>query len=73
MNTSGVVPSAARTAVNAAGTTMIASLAAVNVNLIVWGRPVKDSGGTVTRNGSVNYVQSFDTNEKGAILRGRRD
>jgi len=73
MNNLGVVPSAARTAVNTAGNTMITSLATANVNLLVWGRPIKAEDGTVTRNGTANFVQTVDTNEKTAVLRGRRD
>lgn len=69
----GVIASGSRNVVNAAGAALISSVIAQNVNLIVWGRPVKDSAGNVTRDGSVNYVQGFDTNEKGCVLRGRRD
>lgn len=69
----GVIASGSRNVVNAAGTALIAAVVAQNVNLIVWGRPVKDSAGNVTRNGTVNYVQGFDAQEKGCILRGRRD
>lgn len=73
MNALGSVASATRTAINAAGATMIASLAAVNLNLIVWGRPLRAMDGTLIRTGTVNYVQAMDTNEKSAVLRGRRD
>ena len=69
----GVIAAGSRNVVNAAGAALIAAVIAQNVNLIVWGRPVKDSGGNVTRDGSVNFVQGFDAQEKGCILRGRRD
>lgn len=69
----GVISTGSRNVVNAAGTALIAAVIAQNVNLIVWGRPVKDSAGTVTRVGTVNYVQGFDAQEKGCVLRGRRD
>ena len=69
----GTIASATRTTVNTAGNTIISTVAGQNTNLIVWGRPLKDSQGNITRNGSVNFVQGFDTIEKGCILRGRRD
>jgi hypothetical protein len=73
MTTGGLVSATARTAYNSAGATLISALATVNVNLIVWGRPLKDGAGTVVRTGTVNYVTLCETNEKSAILRGRRD
>jgi hypothetical protein len=69
----GVVSAGTRGAINTAGSGLITALAGQNTNLIVWGRPLKNDAGTVTRNGSVNYVTTIETNEKGAVLRGRRD
>jgi hypothetical protein len=73
MTTGGAAASAARTAFNTAGNALMAALATVNVNLIVWGRPLFDDQGALLRNGSVNYVTAVETNEKLAVLRGRRD
>jgi len=74
MTSTGNVGSSIRTAINTAGNAMIAALVAGNMNLIVWGRPLKDPvTQAVTRAGTVNYVQAVDTGEKSAILRGRRD
>jgi hypothetical protein len=73
MTNAGVVAGATRTAINAAGATMMSTFASSGFDLIVWGRPVKDSGGTVTRQGTVNLVTAIETNEKSCILRGRRD
>lgn len=73
MTTSGMVAAAARLAVNNAGATLISTLATANMNLVVWSRPLKDAGGTVVRNGAWTSVQTIETNEKAAVLRGRRD
>lgn len=73
MTTAGAVAGAARTAINSAGASLISTLAAANMNLLVWSRPLKDAGGTVVRNGAWTAVQSMETNEKAAVLRGRRD
>lgn len=73
MTAAGVISSGARTALNASGVTLISALATVNVNLIVWGRPLRDNQGALLRNGTVNYVTLLETNEKACILRGRRD
>lgn len=73
MTATGNVGSTMRTAINSAGASLMSTLNSAGLRLIVWGRPVKDAGGTVTRQGTVNPVTAFDTNEKAAILRGRRD
>lgn len=73
MTAFGTVAAATRTTINTAGNGIISDLTAPGVNWIVWGRPVKDAQGNLTRNGSVNFVQGVDTSEKGCILRGRRD
>lgn len=69
----GIVSSAARTAINSAGTTMKNAFVTAGCRLIVWSRPLKDANGTVIRDGASNVLTSFETSEKCAILRGRRD
>lgn len=69
----GVVASATRTTVNAAGTTLISALATAGMNLIVFNRPVKDEAGNITRAGDKTICVAIECNEKGAVLRGRRD
>jgi len=73
MSTSGNILAAARTAVNSAGTTLLGALALADMQLVVFRRPLKDSGGTITRVGGTSDVTAIETNEKSAILRGRRD
>lgn len=73
MNTVGSVAAATRTALNTAGATLISALGTAGLELIVWGRPLKDANGTITRQGTVNICTNIDTAEKAAILRGRRD
>jgi len=73
MTTNGTISSTARASINTAGNQIISTLAAANMNLIVWSRPLKDAAGNVTRLGGWTSVQSVDTNEKSCILRGRRD
>jgi Rieske Fe-S protein len=69
----GTIASATRTTINSAAATMLSTIVTANMNIIVWGRPLRDDQGALLRNGTVNYVQSLETNEKSAILRGRRD
>lgn len=66
----GQVASAAKTAIDAAGATMITAFNAAGLNLNVWSR-----GRTVptTRDGAVHVVSAVKTNDQTAILRGRRD
>lgn len=73
LNTVGSTAAATRTAMNAAGATLLSSLGTAGLQLLVWSRPVKDAGGNITRQGTVNPVTTIDTAEKSAILRGRRD
>jgi hypothetical protein len=69
-NANGGVLSTVRTAVNTAGATMITDFLAAGCNLAVWSRPrVLPSA----RIGTINLVSGIETNEKTAILRGRRD
>jgi hypothetical protein len=71
--TGGLALGAARTAVNTAGATLLASLATAGLKLVVWSRPLKDAGGNIIRDGDDADVAAIETNEKVAILRGRRD
>lgn len=66
----GVVSSTVRTAINSAGASMITSLATAGCNLVVYSRPRTVPS---ARNGSISIVSGMETNEKGAVLRGRRD
>jgi hypothetical protein len=73
LSTNGLVSSAGRTAINAAGVTMKNAFVTAGCRLIVWSRPLKDANGVITRNGVSNVLVGFDTSEKSAVLRGRRD
>jgi hypothetical protein len=66
----GVVASATKTTVNTAAATMLAAFVTAGCNLNVWSRPVLLPE---ERTGWLTVVQGIDTNEKSAILRGRRD
>ena len=73
----GLAATAAKTAVNNAGTAFIAALFGATMVQVVYSRPV-DADATATppvvaRDGAIATVTSWDTNEKLAILRGRRD
>jgi hypothetical protein len=70
MTSTGSVASGTRTAVNAAGSTLISTLAGGGMNMIVFNRPGADP---VTKPGDRQIVANLETNEKTAILRGRRD
>ena len=72
-SSTGTITSGVRTSINTAAATMLATIVAANMNIIVWGRPLRDDQGALLRNGTVNYVQLLETNEKSCILRGRRD
>jgi hypothetical protein len=69
-NSNGTVLSGARTTVNTAGSTMMASLNAAGLFLVVYTRPVPAPN---ARNGDKTDVSQLETNEKSCILRGRRD
>jgi hypothetical protein len=72
-NVTGTVVSTARTAINAAGATLINSLSSTGMKLMVWSRPLSEEHPLGPRDGTTSIVQSMEVNEKGAILRGRRD
>lgn len=66
----GVVASATKTTINTAGTALLTSLGTSGLQLSVYSRPrVLPSA----RPGAVTPVSAIETNEKGAVLRGRRD
>lgn len=67
---SGMVLDTARTTINTAANTLKTSLANAGLDLMVWSRYNKDKA---DRPGSLALVTGFETNEKIAILRGRRD
>lgn len=69
-NTSGVVDSTVRTTVNTAANALISGLASSGLELVVWSRPVPGIPG---RPGALALVATGETNEKSAVLRGRRD
>lgn len=73
LTNTGNVASAARTAINTAGAAFITALATPALIQVVYSRPLKDEEGNITRVGALAQVSTYDTNEKGAVLRGRRD
>lgn len=73
MSATGTIAGSTRTALNTAGASLMASLGTAGLQLLVWGRPLKDAAGTITRQGTQNIVTAIDTAEKTAILKGRRD
>lgn len=73
MNTVGSVAAGTRSALNTAGGVLVNSFLTAGLELIVWGRPLKDDAGVITRQGTINPVMTIDTAEKACILRGRRD
>lgn len=69
----GAVSSTVRTAVNAAGNTLRTTIEASGMRLLVWSRPLPVGVPNGPRSGDVAQVTGIETNEKAAILRGRRD
>jgi hypothetical protein len=69
-NTSGMVGSGAKTAIDAAGATLMTAMNTAGCDLNVWSR-----GRTLptARNGITRIVSAVKTNDQTAILRGRRD
>lgn len=69
MANTGTVSGSARTAINAAGATMIGAANTATHPFGIWSRPE-----TLTSNdGAFSAVNGTETVEKGAVLRGRRD
>lgn len=69
-STSGLVAGSARTTINTAGATLRSSLNTAGLELGVWSRPITEGN---TRPGFFSICSGIETNEKTAILRGRRD
>jgi len=69
----GLALASARTAINAAGTTMLSSLDTAGLKMVVWSRPIPADKPHGPRDGTQSTVTVMETNEKTAILRGRRD
>jgi len=72
-STNGVVVASARTAINTAGATLRSSLQTAGLKLVVWSRPLNADQPKGPREGAISDVTAVETNEKLAILRGRRD
>lgn len=73
MNAQGAVTAAVRTSTNTAANTLRTTAAAANHPLCVFSRPRDASATLPARVGAVSLVSACETNEKSAILRGRRD
>jgi len=71
--TTGTVGSTNRTTVNTAGQAFLNALDTAGLKAIVWSRPVDADEPNGPRVGDVAEVTGWDTSEKGAVLRGRRD
>lgn len=71
--TDGLVAAATRTAINAAFQQINTDLLATNEQVAVWSRPLPEGHPKYPRPGALTAVTSFETSEKGAVLRGRRD
>jgi hypothetical protein len=72
MTNLGNVQSSSRTTINTAGNAFRAALATPALIHVVYSRPLVVDG-VQTRDGALSLVTGYDTNEKSAILRGRRD
>ena len=72
-STGGMVIASARTAISGAFNTMQTTLGAANKQVAVWSRPIPEGKKYGPRAGQTTPVTAFDTSEKTAILRGRRD
>lgn len=68
--TGGAVASTVRTSVNTAAATMVSSLSSSGLELVVYSRPQTVP---TARVGATSLVATVETNEKAAVLRGRRD
>lgn len=71
--TDGMVVAGTRTNINSSLTSMATTLATSNLQLQVWSRPIPAEKKYGPRDGVLTPVTGFETSEKGAILRGRRD
>lgn len=71
--TDGVIVGTTRTAVNTAAATMLTSLSGLGLPLVVYSREREATETKPYLAGQASLVAAIETNEKGAILRGRRD
>lgn len=62
-----------RTAINSAGATLLGQLQTAGLQLVVYSRPLDPEDKNGPRSGDVAPVTAVETNEKTAVLRGRRD
>lgn len=69
-STNGLINSTLRTAVNTAAATMQTSFNGAGLVMVVWSRPRTEP---TVRAGALTAITSWETNEKVAVLRGRRD
>lgn len=69
----GLVSAAAQAAVNTQGATLLSTLAAGGVFMVVWRRPRPASAPGGARAGSLAIVQSISVSQRPAVLRSRRD
>lgn len=69
----GAVGSAIRTAFNTAGAALLSALSTAGLQLVVYSRPLPAGVPNGPRTGDAAPVTNIETNEKGAVLRGRRD
>lgn len=73
LTTNGAVASASRTTVNNAASTMRTTLNTAGLPLVVFSRPKLATATQAARDGAFSLVSALETNEKVAVLRGRRD
>jgi len=71
--TDGLVLGTARSAINAAFAGINTTLASSNEQMTVWSRPIPEGKQYGPRDGASTLVTGFETSEKTAILKGRRD
>lgn len=69
----GMMDSTARTTFNTAGNNLRTALNSAGLKLQVWSRPIPEGKPNGPRDGVASDVSGVETNEKLAILRGRRD
>lgn len=72
-SSTGLALQSARTTINTAGGVFLSALATPLIRNVVYSRPVKDEEGNIEVVGATTTVTTWETNEKTAILRGRRD
>lgn len=73
MSATGVVSATPRSAINVAGAALLSDLTTAGLGLVVYSRPLTADEKNGPRAGGISNVAAIETNEKGAILRGRRD